>query len=128
MFLGKFYHTIDTKFRLTIPARFREIVPDGIYLSQSPDGNLTAYSKDGFKKLSDITDNMDPFDRKTREITRDLFPNTMWLDYDNTGRILIPSFLIEYADLGTEVVIAGTNKTFEIWNPEKWAERNRGHN
>ena len=121
MFLGRFYHTIDSKFRLTIPSQYREQLSDGLYLTEGLDTNLTAYSKPGFKRISEEAANLDPYDRRSRDLKRIVFSNAAEVNFDNNGRILIPSFLIEYAQLKSDVVIAGINDIFEIWSPENWA-------
>mgnify|MGYP001179617568 FL=1 len=122
MFLGQFEHNIDAKCRLTIPSRFREQVPEGIYLMKGFDGNLTAYSKQSFERIADSISEKSITDPDNRMIRRFLFSSAAWLEFDNLGRILIPAYLKDYARLETSVMINGASDNFEIWSIEKWNE------
>jgi MraZ protein len=120
MFLGRFEHTIDAKCRLTIPSRYRDQVPEGIYLMQGFDGNLTAYPKQQFENIAEKISEKSITDSENRMLRRFLFSGATWLVFDNLGRILIPSFLMDYAKLGSSVMIIGANDNFEVWNLENW--------
>jgi len=53
MFLGQYYHNIDEKGRLTIPARYRELIQsDGAYLLQGFESNLIILPSPYFDILS----------------------------------------------------------------------------
>jgi MraZ protein len=41
---------------------------------------------------------------------------------DGQGRISLPAPLRDYADIGDEVVVAGANNYFELWNKNSWEE------
>ena len=47
MFLGEFEHLIDEKNRLTLPAKFREALADGVVVTRGMDGCLSAYPSTG---------------------------------------------------------------------------------
>jgi len=51
-----------------------------------------------------------------------MLAGAMDVKLDNQGRILIPSYLSEYADLGSKVVVAGLYDRLEIWNEDSWNE------
>ena len=52
MFFGQYEHTIDEKGRITIPARFREPLDNGAYLTRGFDNNLILLTKETFEKIS----------------------------------------------------------------------------
>ena len=60
-----------------------------------------------------------------RDFTRYLFAGASEVELDKQGRILIPANLREFAELEKEVTILGVNNRIEIWNRERWDERNR---
>lgn len=120
MFFGQFEHIIDAKGRLTIPSNFRDMLPDGIFVMQGFDGNLTVYPKEHFEHIAANTGKMSITDSDTRLLRRFLFSKTVKLEFDSAGRILLPSYLREFAHLDSNVVIIGAYDNFEIWSPELW--------
>ena len=127
MFRGSSYHTIDTKGRIIIPARFREAIEienrKGVMISTF-DGGLVAYPYDEWenveKKILSLARTSDTMRRFRRVFVGGAFDCAC----DKQDRILIPPSLREYAGLKKEIVLAGVLKIFEIWSREKWdAER-----
>lgn len=49
MFYGQYHHTLDSKDRMTIPAKFRELVGEGVFVFQGFDHNLMVFTKDHFE-------------------------------------------------------------------------------
>jgi MraZ protein len=122
MFLGQFYHNLDEKGRLTVPARFRDLlVPDGAYVMQGFDHNLVVLPSGSFESLSHRINSMSMTDPTARLLRRLLFSSADRVDVDRAGRILIPQFLRDANDLQNSVVVVGNGDYFEIWTPEEWA-------
>jgi MraZ protein len=120
MFYGQYRHTLDSKDRLTIPARFRHLVGDVVYVSQGFDHNLLVFTRSYFESLSQMVDETDLADADARLLRRLFFSSTELVEVDKAGRILIPAFLRESIGLLGEVVLVGAGKFFEIWTPELW--------
>lgn len=120
MFLGQFRHTLDDKYRLTIPSRYRELLGNGAYVMQGFDGNLMAYTAQDFEAVAKSVGQMSETSFETRLLKRLLFSTATWVEMDGSGRILIPEFLRQAAGLGSEVVLAGVYDHFELWSPELW--------
>jgi MraZ protein len=53
MFLGEYIHTIDSKGRLTIPARFRGELAAGLVVTRGFDQNLMIFPLDGWQDLAE---------------------------------------------------------------------------
>ncbi len=123
MFLGQYRHTLDDKGRLTIPARFRDELSAGAYLTQGFDRNLRLLTESAFKSVFEKLTLMNTTDPVTREVRRLLFANASQVDLDRVGRILIPQFLRDVAGLQTEAVIVGVGEAIEIWAPADWDEQ-----
>jgi MraZ protein len=49
-----------------------------------------------------------------------MLAGAMEVELDKLGRILIPEYLKEYADLGKNVVVCGIFNRLEVWNDQKW--------
>lgn len=124
MFLGQYQHSIDSKGRLTIPSRFRELlVDDGAYILQGFDRNLMVLPGPAFIRVSERVNSLSITDLKARLLRRQIFSTAEKVDPDRTGRILIPDFLRQAAHLETDAFIVGAGNYFEIWSPILWGEQ-----
>lgn len=124
MFLGQYQHNIDSKGRLTIPARFRELlVAEGAYVTQGFDNNLMVLTVSSFKQISQRVNTMSMTDPMARLLKRLIFSGADLVDVDKVGRILIPQFLRDAAGLDGEAMIVGVGAYFEIWSPDMWQEQ-----
>jgi MraZ protein len=123
MFLGQFRHTLDNKNRLTIPSRYRDLLAEGAYVTRGFDGNLIVYTASTFHAISRQASETSVTNQAARQLKRLLFSNADFIEVDRAGRILIPDFLRESADLENEVVLAGMGDHFEIWSPERWMQQ-----
>ena len=124
MFLGQYQHNIDSKGRLTIPARFRELlVAEGAYVTQGFDKNLMVLTVPSFNQIYQRVNRMSMTDPMARLLKRLIFSGADRVDVDKVGRILIQQFLLEAASLDTEAVIVGVGDYFEIWSPTIWEEQ-----
>lgn len=123
-FFGQYRHTIDQKGRLTVPARFRELLNEGAIITQGFDRNLMVLTEAGFNAMtSQVYSNSSITDPTARDLKRLLFSSADQVTPDGNGRILIPSFLREQNNLNGEAVLVGVGDFFEIWTPEEWDQR-----
>ena len=120
MFLGQYRHNIDDKGRLTIPARFRELLADGGFVTQGFERNLMVLATADFETIAKHLNRTSITDPTNRELKRLLFSTADKLEPDKSGRILLPQFLREFAGLEGEVVLVGVGDHFEIWPPDAW--------
>jgi MraZ protein len=58
-------------------------------------------------------------------MSRFLLSGAVESDVDGAGRILVPDFLKDFADLKSRVVLAGVSDRVEIWNEKNWEEYKR---
>ena len=121
MLLGAHEHTIDDKNRLTLPAKFRQAFADGVVITRGLDGCLFAYRRPDWDRLVDSRlAALDPLSPEGRRLQRHFFSGAAEADLDKQGRVMIPRELIEHAQLGREVVVAGVNDRLEIWDRAAW--------
>jgi MraZ protein len=121
MLLGEYEHTIDDKNRLTLPARFRDELADGVVVTRGMDGCLYAYSAaDWRERFQERVAALDPLQREGRKLQRHFFSGATEAEVDKQGRIMIPAALLRYAGLSRDVVVAGVHDHLEIWDREAW--------
>ena len=124
MFRGRSRHTLDTKGRLAIPARFREILTqrDEDYLVvTNHDICLWAFAREDWRVIEEKAANLPQFDHAVNTYLRYFISGAVECPVKQ-GRITIPLDLREIAGLNKEVVLVGELKRFEIWEKAKWEE------
>jgi MraZ protein len=123
MLLGEYEHTIDDKNRLTLPAKFRGAFVDGIVVTRGMDGCLYAYTRADWEGLvSRRLATLDPLSKEGRRMQRFFFSAAAEGDLDKQGRVMVPAALMQHANLGREVVVAGVYDHLEIWDRGKWRD------
>ncbi len=120
MFLGQFQHTIDEKGRMTIPVRFRELLEDGAFITEGFESNLMVLRKENFDAMSNNVEKESLTNPRAREFKRIIYGGAREIEFDRAGRILIPAFLRETAQLTNDAIVVGMGDSFEIWSPENW--------
>jgi len=125
MFRGRFEHTIDSKGRISIPARFREILAekyDERVMITNFDRCLVAYPYEEWKNLEEKISSLSMVKKEARSFQRFFISAAVECPIDKLGRILIPPTLRSYAQLERDVVFSGMLKKFEIWSKERFLE------
>lgn len=120
MFLGEFNHTLDEKSRLTLPAKFRARLADGVVMTAGTEMCLLVYPLDEFKQLFEKVSALPVMGKEAATLRRMLFTNASDAVPDKQNRVVIPQPLREYAEITNEVVVVGVGKFVEIWNPKEW--------
>ncbi len=120
MFLGQFQHNLDDKGRLMIPARFRELLEGGAFITQGFDKCLMVMTETHFKQVYDRIEAMNLADPGTRSLRRLLLSNAYPVEVDKVGRILVPQNLRTFLQIEGEAIVAGQGEYFEVWKPAEW--------
>ena len=121
MLLGTYEHTIDDKNRLTLPAKFRESFADGVVVTRGLDRCLQAYRREDWVDSSSLdSPRWIRSARRRGSIQRFLFSGASEAELDKQGRVMIPAPLLEHAQLGRDVVVAGMRDHLEIWDRDAW--------
>lgn len=123
MFLGQYRHSLDSKDRLTIPVRYREFLEDGAFVAEGFDRNLMILPEREFGRIADRVKQMSMTNPNTRLLRRKIYSTAIRVEMDKAGRILIPSFLREFAELDGEVILVGNGEYIEVWKPEYWDDQ-----
>ena len=125
MFRGSSFHTIDSKGRIIIPARFRDIIKaggsDGVMVTRL-DRALFVYTFDQWSKIESKVLSMAETSEYMRRFRRVFIGGASDCNCDKQGRILIPPVLRQYAELDKDVVLVGQIAHFEIWSKENYEQ------
>lgn len=124
MFKGEYNHTIDTKGRLIVPAKFRDILGDTFVVTKGLDGCLFVYPNEEWTNIENKFREIPLTTKDARKFSRFFFAGAADCEVDKQGRILIPSVLREFAGLQKEVVLVGVLNRIEIWSKERWLGEN----
>lgn len=120
-FMGQFYHNLDEKGRLIIPAAFRDrLNADGSILMQGFDQNLLLITNTHFEKLSEKVNQLSLTDRRARLLRRKIFSTAQPAQIDKSGRILLAGYLRTHAGVDNEAVVVGAGHYVEIWSRKLW--------
>lgn len=125
MFRGRFEHTIDSKGRVSIPAKFRELLAekyDERLIITNFDRCLVAYPYEEWRVLEERISSLSIVKKEVKAFQRFFISGAVECPIDKLGRVLIPPTLRSYAQLEKNVVFAGMLKRFEIWSKERWVE------
>ena len=120
MFLGQFQHNLDEKGRLMIPARYRELLAAGAFITQGFDRCLMVMTDAYFAQVYDRINSMNLADPTARLLRRLILSNGYAVEVDKVGRILVPGNLRQVIALNGEAIVAGQGDYFEVWNPADW--------
>ena len=127
MFRGSSFHTIDSKGRIIIPARFRDVIREdgsnGLIVSRM-DRSLVAYTFDEWRKIESRILSLAEKSENMRRFRRVFIGGAFECSCDKQDRILIPPTLRQYAGFDKEVVLVGVLDHFEIWARENWEKEN----
>jgi MraZ protein len=122
-FRGQYEHSLDSKDRLTIPARFRAALDEGVVLLESLDPCVALYPVGGYARFAErFLAGLNPLSRRGRMMVRRFHARSHDESLDSAGRVRLPKHLIEHAGLEGPCVVVGVDDPLEIWSPERWAE------
>jgi MraZ protein len=132
MFLGTYQHALDTKGRVSIPARYRELLaaeadPGLILTIHSGDAGqcLVVYPRAPFNRLAETLVTDGPMDPRLERYARAILPTATEAAPDRQGRILLPATLRELVGIQRDVTWVGMWSRMEIWDGVRWEASHR---
>lgn len=127
MFRGINSVNLDSKGRFALPRRYQTCIKDEadgkVIITIDPDECcLLLYPLQAWEDIACKIESLPSFNPLTRRIQRSLIGHATEEDLDNSGRILIPPLLRDYASLQLQgkIILLGQGKKFEIWSHELW--------
>ena len=122
-FLGQYEHTLDAKNRLTIPAKFRAQLSEGIVLAKEQETCLAIRPASAWNRFTEDMRRLGTlWDQDYRDFQRRYTAGAFDAQLDAAGRIMLPQALIDKAGLSREVVLVGNLDTIEVWDRARWRE------
>ena len=124
-FRGTFDYTLDAKNRLTVPAKFRSALADGVVLSKGIERCVQVWTPTGFDAyIQAALRDVHALSEQGRKLNRFFSANSLDTELDSAGRVMLPSFLIDHADLAKDVVVTGASECLEVWDRSEWGDYN----
>jgi len=122
---GTYFRNLDEKHRLTIPKRLRDQFSEeeqleSLYVVPGMEKSLSLYSKRGFDNLSKKISESSTKRSSYRIYSRLLYSRSEQVSIDNQSRVLVPEWLVQFANLQKDVVLIGVYDHAEIWDKELW--------
>ena len=118
--MGEYNHTIDTKGRLIVPAKFRDDLGEQFVITKGLDGCLFGFEETEWERFEEKMHSLPMMDKEARQFTRYFLAGAASVEFDKMGRILVPSVLREFADITKDAVLVGVGSRIEIWSKERW--------
>ncbi len=116
MFIGQYYHSLEEKGRLAIPAKFRRQLDKQSVITRGLDGCLFIFPGKEWKTFTQKLSTAPITRRDVREFIRLMAKQASEIELDKQGRTRIPKYLQEFASLKKQVVLVGSLKRIEIWD------------
>src|SRR5262245_5293445 len=128
MFRGRYNHTIDPKGRLSIPAKFRDVLAqfDGNLVVVPNEHSLEVHPLEEWQRIEEKVNAQPQFDTELRHLSRLYVSRAMDVSLDGAGRILLPPDTRKQAGLEREVtLVGGGRRMFEVWDRMRFEEYER---
>lgn len=124
MFYGEYLHTIDRKGRLILPSKFREVAKanfiEKFFITRGLDRCLFMFSEEEWRAQEGKFRTISFTKQQARTFNRLYFSGACEVISDRQGRILIPAYLKDFAQIKKDVVIVGVSNRIEIWAKDLW--------
>ncbi len=123
MFLGEYQPNITEGSRIALPKKMREqIQGKNVILSRGIEKCIFVYDLEDWRtEAQKQVDNKEE-NAKRRDIERYLFATAVEVAIDAQGRMVLPSTLLDYAQINEETAVVGVGERIEIWDRALWKE------
>ena len=122
-FRGHFEHSLDAKNRLSIPAKFRAALSEGVVLAKDSDPCVAAWTPDAHEQtVGRALTGLNPLGERYKQIQRFFQSNAFDMALDAGGRVTLSPELLAHAGIDREVMVVGVGDHVEIWDARRWRE------
>ncbi|MBI2596971.1 division/cell wall cluster transcriptional repressor MraZ [Candidatus Daviesbacteria bacterium] len=121
MFLGEYQTKFSGKGRIILPRKIRqELAGKEIILGRGFESCIFGYDLKDFEEEARKQLEISASEERARYMRRYLFSGSQSVELDAQGRIVIPSALLDFASVKSDVAIIGAGDHFEIWDLTGW--------
>jgi MraZ protein len=120
MFTGTYIHTIDEKKRLSVPAKFRQLLGKKAVITIGLNKCLSIYTTKDWKGFAKKLVELSMGRPENRALARMFLSSAFDVEIDSIGRILIPDTLKSHATLRSQVYFIGVGDRIEVWDEAAW--------
>lgn len=117
---GEFECKLDPKSRMMIPAGLKKKLPEaeteGLVINRGFKNYLVIYTKSEWDKRLDELSKLNEYEQDNIDFIRYFTRGATELSLDAAGRVLLPKFLLEYAGIKSDVVLACQLNKIEVWD------------
>jgi MraZ protein len=129
MLLGKYFGVISHKRRTAIPKKILEQLGSKIYFAKWYEECLVLVGEEGFNALLEkLIGKPKIMTGGIRETERFILGSSFELIPDSQGRVVLPTELVNYADLKDKLIFLGLGNRIEVWAWERWLEKEKSLN
>lgn len=125
--IGEYECKLDAKGRMVVPAALKRQLPDvereGLVVNRGFDGNLVLYTRSEWNKILAQLSRLNQFQARNRDFIRKFTSGATELMLDSAGRVLLPRTLLDYAQIGSELVLVCNLCKVEVWSKAKYEEK-----
>lgn len=123
--IGTYECKIDVKGRLLIPIALKKQIADsisqGFVLKRAVFQQcLELYPLQQWEDLISKVNKLNRFKKKNNDFIRRFTAGLKFIELDNTGRLLIPKELTEFAKIKREIVLSSSVNIIEIWDKSEY--------
>ena len=123
--IGTYECKIDVKGRLLIPIALKKQIADsisqGFVLKRAVFQQcLELYPLQQWEDLISKVNKLNRFKKKNNDFIRRFTAGLKFIELDNTGRLLIPKELTEFANIKREIVLSSSVNIIEIWDKSEY--------
>lgn len=123
LFVGRFDRSLDTKGRVILPARLRNVFENSGYLAPHDDGCIALWTDAEFSAEADRQHAREAEGQPARHEVREWFSHVTRVQLDGQGRMAIPPDLRGHAELESDVLFVGVHDRVELWSRQRWESR-----
>jgi MraZ protein len=124
--LGEFDCKLDAKGRLMVPASLKKQLPEveqeGFVINRGFEKNLVIYPKKVWDAVVADLAKLNIYDQENRAFVRAFTRGATELSLDAAGRVLLPKSLVEYAGIGSDLVLSCQLDRIEVWDKNTYED------